>query len=1255
MSTLLEVTHEHIERLNDIQLTQLLRKLLYLETQKFGIESSCAHVALNINVGDGGEDGKINWNNSVTRTDFIPNSHTLFQCKATKMGPSGYADEICDSSKTELKSRVKETWEAGGCYLVFTTQSLNGTQITERTNSIRAKLASLSKSYAQTCEVEIYDASKITTWVNCYYPAVITVLAYVEASSIQGLKVYDFWSQDRDIVDYEYVDVESRRQIITDIRQSLKSGTKSIRIQGVSGLGKTRLAHQIFNNEEELQNSLIYADNEYIADSVALVTEWVNQGLSGIVIIDNCDYKTHNQLAREANRSGSKIQILSLDYTLDKVEASTNVYVLEPLSTEEITSILTLYYDKIISPGDLRRIAEFAQGFPQMAVLLAGARLSNADNLGELDDDHIVEKLLWGRTGEVNEEHLKILQVCALFDWFGVENQRESDLTYISQMAGLGEDGEDIVYACIQHYTGKVINKGGDLRQVVPKPLAIRLASQWWNKTRPTKQSRLVETIPDDLEDSFCSQVSKMDTLPRVKELAESLCGPQAPFGQAEVILSTKGSRFFRSFVEVNPKATSQSIYRIFKSVDDDVIASIVGDVRRNLVWALEMLVFHKSYFHRAAWCLFKLAQHENENFSNNATGQFTQLFRWQLSGTQADFDDRLALLDEIINLDDIKADNIAIAAITAGISPRGGTRTIGAEHQGTKPELEEWRPKVWQEIFDYWDLLVEKLLSLSLKNELLEQIKHSISTNIRGLVQAGRIELLDRAISYIVEKDGKYWPEAIQSVTHVITYDLKGLPEEAKVAVKQWEQLFQPNEEDLEERLKLIVLNPSREHQKDENGHYVDVAAEDAKELAKSLKGNYQELYAHLNFLMNFSEQKQSWVFGNQLALEIDELSDFLNEILNVLRADAHVNTRFLSGFLAGLYHVTPEKWKKTIELIGEDDNLIKFYPDAIRTGKFEVAHLDKFIKLINDGKLPSYTASNLAFGRATEHLNDEEIAQFCDSLSEIDSVGAWVALDNVFMYLHGRKGAISGALNSILVKLVTTVSFKKEDKNRQMDSYNWFTTVEKLLKTENEVFAFNLCIHLIDQVSNNDVDYSDLWDYVANAFYKAFQLHGDYLWPRLADKFLSYSGIKQYRLAELLGSGKSYSDREYCVFDILSESVVLEWCKTKEALLIVGRVISLVISEGDKRIVNPLVISLLSEYGDDKDFTSEISANFNSRSWVGSLVPYLEEDKALLLPLLKHNSSRVKEWAVHFIESIDYQIEYETKRELERKIRQF
>lgn len=107
MHSINEVTIEQIERLNDIQLSQLLHKLLYSEALKLGLENYDIIVPLKINVADGGEDGRIEWTENKGN-NWFKKSPSLFQNKATIMGPQKCYNEIIEpKSKTQKKLKLK--------------------------------------------------------------------------------------------------------------------------------------------------------------------------------------------------------------------------------------------------------------------------------------------------------------------------------------------------------------------------------------------------------------------------------------------------------------------------------------------------------------------------------------------------------------------------------------------------------------------------------------------------------------------------------------------------------------------------------------------------------------------------------------------------------------------------------------------------------------------------------------------------------------------------------------------------------------------------------------------------------------------------------------------------------------------------------------------------------------------------------------------------------------------------------------------
>ncbi|MFQ6371385.1 hypothetical protein [Shewanella sp. YIC-542] len=1049
-----------------------------------------------------------------------------------------------------------------------------------------------------------------------------------------------------------YEEDEPRKVAFSALSEAINSNSCFVRLTGLSGLGKSRLLIE-YKNRNNLKDSdfIIFSGAENVHTVKNSVKTAAENGAEGFIIIDNCSVELHNFATNAIEVNNSPLKLITTYFYHEEGKKLTNSIriKLEKLESEQISNIIDARLPDL-EPSSKKQLEKFIEGFPLLAQLTTKELQQDGRVTTKFDESNLVEKLING-DGTLSDQARELLKVFSLFDYFrfqkGVRDEVNEDAEFLKHIAGT--DQITFENTIMTFNEKELINCTGSLARVVPKPLALNLAMEWWNTSAFDRQNEIVSNLPTMLHDSFCDQIRYLDSSINVQSFVETFCAANNPFGQAELLLSKQGSRLFRALVEVNPAVTNNQLHRVISQLTDREILDINGDVRRNLVWALEMLVFHKSCFDKSAWTLFKFAQFENENYSNNALGQFSQLFRLQLSGTEADFDERLAVLNKAIALELESADIVIIDAIKTAMDTHGGTRTIGAEFQGTKPELKEWHPKTYQEIYNYWQYLLDILLVIIKRGHLVEQVKDALGHEIRGLIRYKILEKLDIFVKEVIKLTGKYWPAAAQSITHALLYDAKGMNEEQIDLLKSWEKLLSPDEDSIEEQLKLVVLNPSREHVKDDNGHYIDMAAEDAKKLAIALKNRLADLYQHFELLMNFPEQKQSLVFAKHLILETDNTVELVNATLDYLRKHNIINTQFLSGLLYGLNIKEPAEWKEIIELIGSDKMLIEYYPEAIRTGRFEISHLDVFIRLIAEEKLPSYSASTLAYGCATEHLTEKEISRFCMSLSKIDATANWVALDNMNMYTHGRNDLDFTQLKETLAHLVLNVSFKKEDKTRHSDSYHWLNSVERLLKSEDAEFALQLCLHIIEQVGGNKIHYSDLWDYLSNAFYRAFEVHGDYIWPEISNKFTDGNAINPYHLIDLLGSGKSYKKRDRSIFDIIDPEVVVAWCKDDVALLIVGRAISMFISHGEERVVNPLMIELLNEYSDSKPFLSEISANFSSRSWSGSLIPYLEADKKILQTLTEHTNIKVRNWAIGFIENIDHQIEYEEKRDAE------
>ncbi len=1043
---------------------------------------------------------------------------------------------------------------------------------------------------------------------------------------------------------------EKRAKVLSTLENALLLPRNSIRLVGLSGLGKTRVAIEALKRlPQEKIESLVYCDvSSEPSDLVLHVHQWINNGYSGILVADNCSLELHDKLNRVVSRPGSKLSLLTLDSDLGRIGDGLHIE-LGRLENPMIKAMLTHYFGNALP--DIDRIVEFAQGFPQMAILIANARINEEPDLGKLTDDLITRKLLWGASNEINSIDEKVLIGCALFDRFGLESGASEEFQYIAEQ--IVNISEADFYSCVKRYAARgLIDQRGRYAQLVPKPLAIRLAAQWWNTHQRKAQEALISGMPESMVTSFCDQVEKLDFLPEVKQFTAGLCGQLGPFGEAEVILSDRGSRLFRAFVNVNPDATSSALYRVVSALGRDQLLAIEDRVRRNLVWALEKLCFHSHLFSESGWILLMLAVNENETWSNNATGMFSQLFRIQLSGTGADPKVRLELIQRALKLNDDRADQVIISALEQAISVYGGSRTIGAEYQGTKPPLEEWHPKLWQEIFDYWENVFSILLEMLHRGPIQkEKVKQVIGHSIRGFVGHGRLEMLDKTLRQVVAIEGRFWPSALESLKLALEYDADAMNSNVIETLNGWLDLLKPDESNLEERLKILVIAPPWEHRRDAEGGDVDIAAKNADALAVELAENIEQLIKFIPLLLT-GEQRQTYVFGRRLAMQSEGVDSFFNQVITELERIAQPNQSFVRGLLSGIYRRSSVEWDRLLSKFSSRKDLIRFFPDMLCTGFFQDHHLSTLLAHIKKGDLKPASPRILAYGGATVHLSSGEISSFCLDLARFEDEGAWSALDILFMHCFSDPLKFEECKPALKI-LVTGVSLGEKSGHSHSDLYHWTETVNKLLTTEGFTFCEDICRKLIASTSDG-FNHVDIWQSIKPLLLDIMKVHGSKLWPLFGLAIVSSDHQKRYWLHQLLDRENSPAIQVQSVLTVLPKDAIISWCRENQTVGPHFVACCINVFETVDGLTKPteLFIALLEEFGDDARIGSALSANLSTRGWSGSLVPYLQSDRKALEPLLRHSSSGVHTWVIKHISNIDVQIEHESVRDAEQDL---
>lgn len=174
----------------------------------------------------------------------------------------------------------------------------------------------------------------------------------------------------------------------------------------------------------------------------------------------------------------------------------------------------------------------------------------------------------------------------------------------------------------------------------------------------------------------------------------------------------------------VNPVAIAKGLYDFFEKKDAQWLHDfITDDIRRNYVNTLEKLCFSKDSFEYGILLLAKFAFAENENWGNNATGQFLQIFNILLPGTEVDYAERVKALRKLL-AGSVQYEELVIKAVDTAFKNGSFSRMNGAEEFGLKIK-QDYYPNSADEIREYWyacrDLLMQILKQ---KNMYLKLVK---------------------------------------------------------------------------------------------------------------------------------------------------------------------------------------------------------------------------------------------------------------------------------------------------------------------------------------------------------------------------------------------------------------------------------------------------------------------------------------------------------------------------------------------------
>lgn len=1246
MSSPLQINNDDIKLLKDSQLVELLWQLVNLELSANRIEKYDSQVPLSIYIKDGGIDGLARWTDGPDKTAMLPGRVVGFQAKATDMSDAACSSEVRAKDGT-LKPQVRKLIESEGAYVLFLGRDCVEQSKGPRIDIIKEAIAKASEvaggEKLLANEVYIYDATDIAGWVNTYPAAVATVFDYLGkpgagAHTWQELSGYSSF-------EVPFADVDKDRSGIVESLRAAATEERSVtRIIGSSGLGKSRLVFEAFRPPDDpaaspvqakLSSQFCFLNAARMSGLDGLVRSWRRTKSIGTVVVDDCPLDLHEVLAEEVRRADSRLTLITIGNDLDPsayAGTQTQLLRLEPASTDLIQALLDIAFQNL-TPDDRRFIAnELAQGYPLMAIRTAEARLDQAPLSARLTAQ-VLAKLL-GRKIEVGSRADKVISVCSLFENVGIEGDVAQEREFVRSVFCPEVSAEDFYAELVEFQKSGAITRYGRVIQVRPRPLAIRLAADWWDKCPPEKAVEIIGLdFPPALADAFCERIRMLDFVPALSSITENLCGKSGPFGQAKVLSSDLGSQLFRAIAEVNPVRATAALDFAFGDWAPIQLQALKGTPRRNLVWALEKLAFREENFSRAAQFLIRLACAENESWSNNATGVLARLFMVLLSGTQAPLELRQPLLRQMARANDIEVRRLSIVALDSALTTDNFTGTSGPEYQGSSGPLPQYRPKTWKEVFDYWRVCLAELAQLAKEdNELGEHAAKTVASHIRGLVQHGRLDEVEWAIDAIVcalRERGRVWAQAVDAVKDVLKYDLDRAPPGSEIRVRSWLQKLAPTETTLQ--LRLVVTEAPFDHAEIHDGSWVDVAAREAEKLGQEFGSNWESVVEHLAPLLE-GEQRQAYAFGRGLALGSKMSQALYSIILDQLAGVPFEqrNSTLLSGWLSVIENFDGALCDSLIESLAQHSALRDSLPNISRGLRLNDVRTAVLQELVKAGHIEVHQLYGLSNGQAMGDVSIKQISALNRTLLQKGIEGAWVALDILFMYSYGRAELIE-ALSDEFSGIISTQGLLSSKRARR-DSHEFEVVASRLIPQSSElarILTKELCATVTAGKRVSDHLLEKLFELL-------FKEQAEIAWPIVKQALIDGDKTVRWRIGDALGPWGRAGDKSRAI-DHLDIRFLREWCTQDPTVApaLIARIVR--VMDNNEAGEWHLTISakmLIDDYAEVEGVLDALSSSLHTFSWSGSLVPFYDRMVGVITPLLSHERSVVRLWAQRVID---------------------
>lgn len=1224
-------------------ITDLCNELIWTELRRASLPINSADLTHEINHPDGGIDAWVSWEAGPGGLDFIPSRLTGYQFKSGEITPAAAGRELVNAADSDLKPRIKELFLRGGTYvLVVSKRDLSHHEKLPYIEKMRESVERFLGSGGY--EFRVYGVADLKGHAQKWVPATAFVVRASGREHPSELKFVDEWASER-AYQNEYVPIDRNVLIGTAIKAALRTKGQIFRLDGLPGLGKSRLALQ---SVRELQAegygaAYINVAERSLAERIrGMVINWKRHQTEGILIIDNCPAQLHELLAEEIE--GSRLSVLTIDYNIKRTGPTGPYQELRRLEDDDdIRRIVRATY-VAFDPMQLTRIVQYAHGWPLIALRLAKAVVEHRDEIASATDDLLVARLL----GIVESDHesKRVISVLSLFEHVGFEEPYASHLPWIHEHL-CDSVHRDRFYEIIDGFRSRgVVVVIGSLYRVTPPPVALNLAGRWLEAAPSDKRAQLFDaSMPDGLVEFLCRQFSHLDTVPRARELAERLCEPAGPFGTADALETRRGARVFRSIAPLAPQTALLTLQQVLGSWDRERLLDY-RDGRREVVWALEQLIYPAELFTQAASILAILASAENEAIANNSTAILSSRFAPVGSQTEASGTERLCFLDALIDQGGAEYVEVAAHCVQGGLAPD----LLGAQTVVSPPTIGRtvvaWLPNE-EEADAYRTALNARMLRILAKNvpSATSVILKTAERSVRWLARYRRYGELEAMLLEIAPFASRPWRGAIEQLQDALRYELRSEDADGTARLKQILEKLQPI--DLPERAKLLISSPPPDFTPTASG-FVDHADIRARAFAREVyaTGQAREVLA----LISFGEQQRAIAFGEELASVAADSDDVVQWATDAVKAvPAHQrNIGALTGALAYIARTTRSRFDAYMSALVADLELTASVPTITAIVRPRDADITRLLPLIHTGAVNPEAFTAFGYGRSLEACSDETIFRLLDALLQ---VGAYAP---TFFIANMQTVSEAPARFNVFAPYIKRALIGQRivlNPMRSMEDWSALEDTRRLLQEPgHDEFAAALCHDALERGKRPDTPFAER-ERIAQFWPMLLRAYRDTVLNTIEEQFDSASRVERWWMLTSMQYVPAGAVEHRLALEELPLDKLMEFASKYPDVVpgFLAREGSLYAEENGELEPSLLLIRLLEQFGSRSDVRDQVGANLRSFLSVGARSPYLAARRNLLASLPAYADLGLRSWKTTLMAQFDQEYNEQRKRDEE------